>query len=81
MIDDALEPLRADLAAEQYERLAAALAVVIGWEAMIVLRDICGRDDKLEPAVVMRMARALVEAMLAESGTPHHGRQSQATKH
>ncbi len=43
--------------------------MVIGWEAMIVLRDICGLDDERERTIVMWMARVLVEAMLAESGT------------
>jgi len=55
---------------EQYERLAAAVAVVIGWEAMIVLHDVCGLDDERERTVVMWMARVLVEAMLAESSVP-----------
>jgi AcrR family transcriptional regulator len=73
-IEEALEPVRAELTAEQYERLAAAVAVVIGWEAIIVLRDICGLDDERERTIVMWMARVLVEAMLAESktkGTSH----------
>lgn len=38
-IEQALEPLRGTLPAERFERLVSALTLVIGWEAMIVLRD------------------------------------------
>ncbi len=46
------------------------MAVVIGWEAMIVLHDVYGLDDERERTVVMWMARVPVEAMLAESSVP-----------
>ena len=62
-----LEPLRAQLTDEQYERLASALAVVLGWEAMIVLRDVRGLDAADEERVLRWAARALVSAMLAET--------------
>ena len=44
-VEQALEPLRSQLAPGEYERLVHAMAVVIGIEARIVLRDICGLDD------------------------------------
>jgi AcrR family transcriptional regulator len=62
-----LEPLSAELTEEQYERLASALAVVLGWEAMIVLRDVRGLDATAEERVLRWAARALVTAMLAEA--------------
>jgi AcrR family transcriptional regulator len=62
-----LEPMRAQLTEEQYERLASALAVVLGWEAMIVLRDVRGLDAAAEERVLRWAARALVSAMLAEA--------------
>src|SRR5262245_39256327 len=43
-IEEALEPLRGRLTDEQYQRLVSSLAVVIGWEAMVVLRDIRALD-------------------------------------
>ena len=39
-IEAALEPLRATLPPERFERLVSALTLVIGWESMIVLQDI-----------------------------------------
>jgi hypothetical protein len=63
-----LEPLREQLTDEQYERLASALSVVLGWEAMIVLRDVRGLDGPDEERVLRWAARALVSAMLAEAG-------------
>ncbi len=66
-IERALEPLRDRLDEEQFGRLVSALAVVIGWEAMIVLRDIRGLDTAQETQAVTWAARALIDAMLAEA--------------
>jgi AcrR family transcriptional regulator len=62
-----LEPLREQLTDEQYERLGSALSVVLGWEAMIVLRDVRGLDTADEERVLRWAARVLVTAMLAEA--------------
>jgi AcrR family transcriptional regulator len=45
-IEQALQPLRKELKPAAYDRLVHATAVVIGIEARIVLRDICGLDDE-----------------------------------
>ena len=66
-IEHALEPLRETLDEEQFERLVSALALVIGWEAMIVLRDIRGLDTDKETQTVTWAARVLTNAMLAEA--------------
>jgi hypothetical protein len=63
-----LEPLRPRLTDEQYERLASALAVILGWEAMIVLRDVRGLQPAEEERVMRWAARTLVTAILAEAG-------------
>lgn len=66
-IERALEPVRARLDSRRYERLVSALAMVIGWEALIVQRDI----RKLSPAageeVSAWAARALLRATLEEA--------------
>jgi AcrR family transcriptional regulator len=62
-----LEPLREQLDDEQFERLASALAIVLGWEAMIVLRDSRGVGPAEEQRVIRWAARTLVTAMMAES--------------
>ncbi len=69
-IERALEPLRDRLDAEQFERLVSALALLIGWEAMIVLRDLRGLDATQETKTMIWAARALVNAMLEEAAPP-----------
>jgi len=66
-IERALGPLRDRLDEEQFERLVSALALVLGWEAMIVLRDVRGLDPDEEAKTVTWAARALVDAMLSEA--------------
>lgn len=54
-IDLAIAPLHGHLTATGYQRLRASLAVCLGTEAFIVLRDICGlHDAELEPAGRLR---------------------------
>jgi AcrR family transcriptional regulator len=69
-IEQAVEPLRGRLTDEQHNRLVSALAVVLGWEAMIVLRDLRGLDPAAERTVTTWAARALVTAMLREAQPP-----------
>src|SRR5262249_46287658 len=69
-IELALEPVRGQLPREQYDRLVAALAVLLGWESMIVLRDICGADPDREREVLAWMARTIVREALATGSTP-----------
>lgn len=66
-IERAIQPLRERLDEEQFERLVSALAIVIGWEAMVVLRDIRDLDLDKEKKTVTWAARALVDAMLTEA--------------
>lgn len=66
-IERAAEPLRERLNDEQFDRLISALTLVIGWEAMIVLRDVRGLDPGDEERTISWAARALVNAMLAET--------------
>jgi AcrR family transcriptional regulator len=69
-LERALEPLRPQLSAEQFDRLISALAVVVGWEAMTVLRDVRGLDAETERQVSTWAAKALIEAVLAETTQP-----------
>jgi len=65
-IERAVEPLRDRVTAEQYERLVSALSLILGWEAMVVLRDVRGLDETREAEVVRWASTALVEATLQE---------------
>lgn len=63
-LEEALAPLRPELAEEEYQRLLAALAVLVGVEAFTVLRDVC----RLAPDAALQVSRwaaaTLVRAVL-----------------
>jgi hypothetical protein len=65
-IEKALEPLRDQLDPPRFERLVHALAMVIGWESLIVQRDICGLDAAEGEELSVWAARALLDASLRE---------------
>lgn len=62
LIMAALEPLRDRIRPEELETLVAALALVIGTEAMIVFRDVLQMDDARAQRVRRWAMRALVAA-------------------
>jgi AcrR family transcriptional regulator len=66
-IERAVEPLRPRLSDEQFTRLVSALSVLLGWEAMVVLRDVAGLDPAEEERTLRWSARTLVTTMLAEA--------------
>jgi AcrR family transcriptional regulator len=66
-IERALEPLRAQLDDAALERLVSALAMVVGWEALIVLGDLRGLPPDQQVETSRWAARALIDATLAES--------------
>jgi AcrR family transcriptional regulator len=65
-IERALAPLRPRLDPARFERLVSALAMVIGWEALIVERDIRALAADEAEEVSAWAARALVRAALEE---------------
>jgi len=67
-IETALEPIRPRLADDAYERLVSALAMVIGFEPLLVARDTRGLGAEQAGEVSAWAARALLRAALEESG-------------
>jgi len=65
-IESALAPLRARIGVARWRRLVAALAMLVGWEALIVQRDICGLSPSQGEAVSLWAARALLAATMHE---------------
>ena len=63
-IEAAIEPLRGRLDDAGFERLVSALAMVIGWEALIVLQDLRGLTPDEQAEVSAWAARALIQAAL-----------------
>lgn len=65
LLRDAVSPLRGTVPAAALERLAQALSLAFGVEALIVLKDIWGLDGDATLAVTQWTAAALVGATLA----------------
>jgi len=67
-IEWALEPLRSRLEHQRYDELVSSLAMVIGWEAFIVLSDVRGLSPQAARDVTRHAALALLAG--AERGGP-----------
>jgi AcrR family transcriptional regulator len=65
-IELALEPLRRQVDESSFERLVSGIALCIGIEALLVLRDLRGLDHAAAEEVSRWAARALLQASLAE---------------
>jgi AcrR family transcriptional regulator len=68
-IEQALEPIRPRLRPDRFEQLVSALAVVIGWEAFIVLFDVRGLSADQARETLTGTAITLVDAALAQAGS------------
>jgi len=68
-IEKAVAPLRDQLSKAEFERLVSGLAMVIGWEALVVLQDLRGLPPDEQQAVSLWAARALIQATLAEASS------------
>lgn len=69
-IEMALAPIRMQLDETSFERLVSGLALCVGIEALLVLRDIRGLDLAAAEEVSRWTARSLLHASLAESTAP-----------
>ncbi len=67
LLDEALMPLRGDLPEDECLRLAQALSLFFGVEALVVLKDIWGLDSGRVQSVARWAASALVRAATAET--------------
>jgi hypothetical protein len=65
-IERAIEPLRTQLPPQEFERLLSGLAMVIGWEALVVLQDIRGLAADAQIETSRWAARALIAAALPD---------------
>jgi AcrR family transcriptional regulator len=63
-LEQVLEPLQ--LPAEQKQRLIAALALTLGGEAIIVMKDVCRLDNAEAKSVLRWAASALLRAAIEE---------------
>jgi AcrR family transcriptional regulator len=65
-IESALSPWRERMGPARSARLAAALAMVVGWEALVVQRDVCGLSPAAGEELSVWAARAFLSATLQE---------------
>lgn len=65
-VSRALDELSDELGAERFERLLLALAMCMGIESVIVLKDICGLTDEEAVEVKRWAAQALLDAALRD---------------
>jgi hypothetical protein len=63
-IERALQPLRPQLDSARFEQLVSVLAMVVGWEALIVLQDLRGLAPAEQAETSAWAAQALVRAAL-----------------
>jgi hypothetical protein len=66
-IEQALAPARDKLSRQQFQRLVSALCILIGWEPLVILKDVRGLDHKEADAILSFAVRAVVEKALAEA--------------
>jgi AcrR family transcriptional regulator len=69
-IERAIAPLRERLDPLAFERLVSVLALVIGWEAFIVLSDVRGLSTPEQIEITTWAARVLIRATLTEADQP-----------
>lgn len=65
-IERALDPLRAELDDDLFEQLVSGIAMVVGWEALIVLQDLRGLDPDDQTQISTWAAQALIQSTLDE---------------
>lgn len=69
-VERVLAPLRPQLGAKRFERLVSALVMVLGWESLIVQRDIRALSLEQSEDLSAWAAVALLRASLAEAEKP-----------
>jgi AcrR family transcriptional regulator len=65
-IESALAPWRTRIGPARWRRLVSAIALVVGWEAMIVQRDVCGLSAKEGEELSVWAADAFLQATLRD---------------
>lgn len=67
LLQEAIAPLKKTLPRAQFQRLARALSLVYGIEALIILRDLWGLDEGEMQGVAQWAAQALVRSAVTEA--------------
>ncbi|BCH24491.1 TetR family transcriptional regulator [Mesorhizobium sp. L-8-3] len=70
LLRDAIAPLRGQVPEAAFDRLAKALSLLFGIEALVVLKDIWGVDAEETRSITEWAATALVRAVAAQAAWP-----------
>jgi AcrR family transcriptional regulator len=65
-LQEVLAPIKSQLPAARFRRVQQALALTLGTEAMVVLKDVCQASDREALAVLDWAAQALLRAALED---------------
>jgi AcrR family transcriptional regulator len=63
-LDEALEPIRREMPPAKWRRLRSALALTLGVEALVVMKDVCNLPDEEALATLAWTAQTLLRAGL-----------------
>jgi AcrR family transcriptional regulator len=66
-LDEVLQPARGGMPRKQWQRLKAALALTLGMDAFIVMKDVCRLNDEEAQEVLRWAALALLHAGLGDA--------------
>ena len=66
-LDEVLAPAKSQLTKRQWERLRAALALTLGIDAVVVMKDVCHLDDDATEATLRWTAMALLHTALEDA--------------
>jgi hypothetical protein len=69
-IEQALAPIVGELDEESQRRLNSAVALCLGAEALVVMRDLCGLTTQEGKETLLWAAQALLSSALREARTP-----------
>lgn len=67
-LSEALQPLQEKLGSNAFDMLLNGLSILVGIEALVVLRDVCDLDAPEGEKVVRFAAQAILEKTIRESG-------------
>jgi hypothetical protein len=77
-LESVLQPAKRGCTKKQWRRLQAALALTVGTDAMVVMKDVCRMNDEEAQEVLLWAAQTLLRSGLQESETAKATRRSKA---
>ncbi len=74
-LDEALAPMKSTMSTAQYRRARSALALTLGIEQRVVMKDVCHLDDDEAEETLRWAATALLRASLADAASAKERKQ------